>query len=424
MTRPVAYVRRSAAGEDNPGDASREVQEQAIRDMIARDGHNGDVAWFVDWGRSADESKLAKRTEYAAMLRAVESGEVSTIYAYAMDRLHRSVIETGKLMIACRDRHVRIVTKLEGEISDEDPAKWLMVTTLATQAEFFLRVAKVRAKANMARRRAHDHYIGVAPYGMVVDKATHKAIPNPREDVGAVMEAYQRANGNFDAAANLLSTDPILSRRAQPRRAKFWSPTSVARIVRRVEQVPKRGRVWEPPKLVKDYALYKLLRCPHEGNRLTAQRTTSGNGKKFVRYVCRTGVHDPKHPRPYSVAESIVLPWLEDRLRDEGYARMEVRRKTIGGGPTRDELEKERRNLALLLRTNNIDGDEYLAEVERIDAELADLPEDGDTSPIVISFTRPLDLTADPTDINAKLRRALDRIELDGSMRPKEVIWK
>ena len=104
MSTAVAYLRRSHADVGSPGDVSRAVQEAAVRDLAHADGHKGDLRYYVDWARSADEEKVAKRTEYAAMLRAVEAGEVDTIYAYALDRLARSVGMTGKLLAAARDR--------------------------------------------------------------------------------------------------------------------------------------------------------------------------------------------------------------------------------------------------------------------------------------------------------------------------------
>ncbi|MFI5227124.1 MAG: recombinase family protein, partial [Candidatus Limnocylindrales bacterium] len=78
---PVAYIRRSYADANSTGDVSREVQESAIRELAHRDGHNGDVEVFVDWGKSASEAKSASRSKYAAMLAAVEDGKVSTVYA-------------------------------------------------------------------------------------------------------------------------------------------------------------------------------------------------------------------------------------------------------------------------------------------------------------------------------------------------------
>ncbi len=74
---PAAYIRRSFADSESPGDISRDVQESAIREMAHRDGYNGDVVWYVDWARSADEEKEAKRTAFRAMLAAVEAGKVA-----------------------------------------------------------------------------------------------------------------------------------------------------------------------------------------------------------------------------------------------------------------------------------------------------------------------------------------------------------
>jgi hypothetical protein len=60
---PVAYLRRRSADANAPGDVSRQVQEEAVRGVAHKDGHNGDLRMFVDWSKSASEQKTAHRTE-------------------------------------------------------------------------------------------------------------------------------------------------------------------------------------------------------------------------------------------------------------------------------------------------------------------------------------------------------------------------
>ena len=402
---PVAYIRRSSPDESKGrGEASRDAQEQAIRELAHRDGHNGDVRYFTDWGRSADGAKLEKRTAYRDMLKAVERGEVSTIYAYALDRLHRDVIETGKLMIACRDERVRIVTQFEGEISDEDPAKWFMVTSLATQAEYALRVMKVRAKANMARRRERGDHIGIAPYGERIDPGSHKLVPQPGEDVEAVVDAYKRA-GSFLGAAKLLTTEG----RVMPRNGDHWSEQTVQRVVRRVMHV---GKVEQGVKQRADWFLFRLLKCPHCGTTLTAQH------RKNPIYFCNAARRDPRHPRPYAIAESKLIEWVKAEA-----ARFAPSGKVprTSNDALRAELEAAREALGWAVADRLLSREQAKTRAADLDAQLADLEavEEAVAVPERIDWDR-----WDASNVNAVLRTYWAFVELDEQMQPVRADWR
>lgn len=416
--RPVAYIRRSSPDERRgAGEVSRDVQEDAIRSLAHRDGYNGDVEYFVDWGRSADESKVGRRAEYLRMLRLIEAGGVSVVYAYALDRLNRSLVLSARFAAACEANGVRIVTQREGEVRQDTPDEWLRWTILATFANYELKVMKTRAAANIARRRVRGDDLGYAPYGMVHDPSTHKLVARDGEDVSAVVEAYERA-GSFGGAAALLNGGaPDLAERARPRRGERWSDLTVARVVRRAGAAPKAAaRGWSRKRAeaaAETFPLYRLIACPHDGSRLIGMRTKSGNGKSFNRYFCGRARNDPSHPRPYAIAESIVLPWVEERI--EGRRRV-VRTERIEA-PTdaaaqRAELERKRKLLGVALVDETITPEEYAARKEAIDAALAELPTDDDAAALTVTFS-----TGSP-------RGLIERIDLGADMRPTEVRWR
>src|SRR5579859_4114102 len=90
MTRhPAAYLRRSYVDPDSPGDISLEAQRLAVRKLAARDGHNGNLVEYSDWGISADVAKAAKRTAYTRLLADMEAGTLTAVYAFDVDRLYR-----------------------------------------------------------------------------------------------------------------------------------------------------------------------------------------------------------------------------------------------------------------------------------------------------------------------------------------------
>lgn len=86
MARPVAYLRKSRS-DDPSREISRDVQERAVRELAARDGHQGELEWFVDWNVSADESKSQRRKEFNRLIRSLEAGQVSVVHTSPNGRL-------------------------------------------------------------------------------------------------------------------------------------------------------------------------------------------------------------------------------------------------------------------------------------------------------------------------------------------------
>ena len=74
LRHPAAYLRRSYVDPGNPGDISREAQREAVRRLAHRDGHNGNLREYDDWGVSADVAKAGKRTAYAQLLADMDAG--------------------------------------------------------------------------------------------------------------------------------------------------------------------------------------------------------------------------------------------------------------------------------------------------------------------------------------------------------------
>jgi len=451
MTRmPVAYLRRSDADDGSPGDVSRAVQERAIAVLAAADGFTGPVPMFVDWAKSADEEKIEKRTEYARMLAEVKSGRVTDIYAYAMDRLHRSTVLTGQLMRACVEHHVRIVTEREGEVSEATPDKWLQVTIRATFSEYELRVMKARARANTDRRIARGDFVGGVPYGSMV--VNYRLVDNPEEDVSAVVEAYERT-GAFLAAAKLLNTDPDLRRRAPmraetqllaiirnpastpARRAKAenalatrsfaWAENVVGRVVRRAGAAPPLGeRGVAPSRAPTNWRLYRLLTCGTDSSRMIAQ------SKANPRYFCGLARRDPKHPAPAGVAEAIVLRWLKAQADEVFRYRVSLAatRAAKKGQRPLEVIKREQENLGWSVVNGLIPQEKAQPRVDALKAELAALDDGAEGTWIAAknygkSGSAWVDWGAPSGELGAELRSLIKEIKLDAHMRPVEVVW-
>jgi DNA invertase Pin-like site-specific DNA recombinase len=419
MGRPVAYLRRSAADVGSPGDISRDVQEHAIRELARRDGHNGDVTLYIDWARSADEEKEAKRTEFRAMLTAIERGEVSTLYAYALDRLHRSVSSTAKLVKACEAHGVRIVTQREGEVRHDTPDEWLRFTTLATFAEYELRVIKKRSQAAIERRTARGDALGKPPYGYRFgrdDTGRVILLPDPQQPLQPVLDAFNEA-GSFNGAAKVLNERGVPA----PRGGK-WAGNVVNRVIRRERPglVPRhRSEARVSPRGT--HLFSRLLRCscgrmmtPRQNRRVVTKYGTYG---PYVGYQCYEGRHDPKHPRPYMVSERVILEWAKEEAArfDPGDG---VERQVDHG--ERARLEAARERLGWAVADGLLTRDAARGQATEIDAQIAALDLAGE-----VVALKPIQWDRwSPQDVNDVLRTYWEYVQLDGDMRPVKAQWR
>ncbi len=406
MTVPVAYVRRSSrASKASDGEISLAAQEAAVRDLAQRDGYNGQLVIFTDAGRSGDEAKIGKRSAYARMLGMIERGEVSELYAYSLDRLHRSVIATTRLVRAAEERGVRIVTQREGEVRNDSPDEWLRWTILATFGDYELQVAKARARGRSDAQRARGDYLGVVPFGY--QRIDGRLAPNPAEDIAAVHAAYREA-GSFMGAAQLLNAREVPSRRGK------WADQTIARILRREGLIPAGGDGL--PRHRVEHYLFRLLKCPHCGTILTPQRK-HGRADWSV-YFCGNARRDKAHPRPYAVSESKLLDWVKveaAKFRAPGSVIL------AGADARRDELEEDRRRAGVAYNARAMSDEEFSAIVARIDAALDGL----ETAEAAVAVPQAIDWQRwERGAVNAVLRALWKHVALDARMQPVRAVWR
>ena len=399
------------------------MQENAVRELARRDGYNGELTLYVDWARSADEEKEAKRTEFRAMLSGIERGEVSTLYAYALDRLHRSVASTAKLVKACEAHGVRIVTQREGEVRHDTPDEWLRFTTLATFAEYELRVIKKRSQGAIERRTARGDALGKPPYGYRFGRDDTKRVillPDPQQPLQPVLDAFSEA-GSFNAAARLLNERNFPA----PRGGK-WAGNVVNRVVRRERPglVPRhRSEARVAPRGT--HLFTRLLRCscgrmmtPRQNRRIVTKYGTYG---PYTGYQCYQGRHDPDHPRPYMVSERVIREWAE---REASRLAPDLDVVTMGerSAQRRADLEAARERLGWAVADGLLTRERAAERAGEIAAELEQL-DDAETA-VALSSILPIDWSAPHDKLNAVLRAMWERIEVDERMRPVRAVWR
>lgn len=415
---PVAYLRRSSADSDNPGDVSREAQEQAVRELAHRDGHNGNLRVFVDWDRSADEAKEGKRAGFAAMLAAIEAGEVSAVYSYALDRLYRSLRTFVRLTDAGRAHDVRIVTLREGVLGgDGSPMAMAFSELTAVFNTLELRTAKARAAGALAVRRSRGDHIGRAGYGTKLGRNESGAIvlvPDPSRPLEPVLAAVREA-GSILGACKLLDARgvPVPQGPAGTRRHTLthWYPTPLRKIVERnaPELLPPSGPAGR--RTPTHSLLAQLLVC-HCGHVLTpeparkAYRCTVGN---------RTGRE--AHGLMY-VSEREIMPWIREeaaRLRVPGDVAEVAKRNAGRADAVRERLAR----YAEMYGEGSIKRERFDAEKTRATKDLAALS----TQAAMMIVPQEIDWSWPTERIGTVLRSIWSCVRLDSTMRPVAAEW-
>ena len=395
----IGYIRRSSRVGD--GGMSAEMQEAAVREMAARYGI-ADLELVTDWGRSGAEDKRHLRAGWVELHRRIGAGTVSIVFGYAADRMGRSLLDLLTFYRACEKAGTKVVYHDGGEQDFRTPEGALRLQIMGSIAEYQRAQATEKMKAAHRIRRERGERVGRLPYGSA-----------PGQDPALVIATYREA-GSLNGTARLLNAAGIPSALG-----RSWSPPTIRLLLDREAPglLPRKIQQGSRQASTGEFVLFHLLRCPAPGcgHTLTANRLRSD-----VIYRCQLAETNPRHPRPYRVAESAILPWVVE----------EIAHIDLGGdqAATAAEDASARATLAARLeRFAEMYGDgtisrERLAEVKaEVETAL-----DALTGSVIIADLGYLDdlWTMPPADTNRILRAILTDIKLGPDMRPVSADWR
>ncbi|HET7070138.1 MAG TPA: recombinase family protein [Nocardioides sp.] len=403
---PVAYIRRSARSRSDPGDVSREFQTEKVRELAGADGDRLRII-DQDWGRSAATDKTDKRLAFLGLIDDVEAGRVNALYAYSTDRLARSVEWAARLLNACRRARVPIVTS-EGRFEPDNAMTDQLFYFQAMQNEGYSRQASDKRRATVAIQKARGQVIGRKPYGAM-----------PGEDAAAVVQAFKDA-GSYIGAVRLLNERGISPRMAD--HGFGWAPPTIRRVVLReapdlVPVRPQRGA-----RTLATSRFSRLLVCAHDGSILTTQPRTKESGAPS--YICRVArfERNGKHPRPYIVSESFILPWAQREAAR--IQRLDVTWDEASRQASEERvanLNAKRMRWLEMYAEGDIDKETRDRKLGEVEAEREGL----ETIRRVRTFTlrQGIDWAAPAATVNARLRELWKAVILGPDMRPVRAEW-
>lgn len=389
--RAAAYLRRSSADENNPGDVSHEAQLSTVRALATANGIDPDtLVLFEDWGKSADETKKAKRTRYLALLKAIEDQEFDFVFVYHVDRIIRSVADFSELT-RIADGHTTVMAP-GLTLTGSDPMARAFAQIAAVFAELELGRIKQRVQKGFGVRRARGDDLGSFRYGYRTARQADGSIKWERDEsvpLDQVLEVVARNKGNILASCVELDTAGIPA----PRGGKKWGTSALTRIVDREAPDLRPARNAAGKRQPTRSVLTGLVRCPACETWMTPIATRDalychngrrgGHGKYFTKagpiLAMLHGLTD---------GQKVVHEWTgtanESDALDLDAARERWRRANVrfqAGGITDDEFADEAKTwkaaqdaAAKASRVSHFRWGEPLvrwsAEPERVNADL------------------------------------------------------
>jgi DNA invertase Pin-like site-specific DNA recombinase len=413
------YARRSVS-KDPSKEVSREAQEAACQHMAG----GAPLALYVDWNISGGTTR---RPDYQRLRADIEAGKVGAVYAYSISRLARSARELLDFLDVCKAHDVAVQTDAEGPIGGRGAFAKFTLLMMAGIAEMERDLASERTLAAHAVRRERGDHIGPAFYGTQLadrDAVAHgearPLVANPQEPFEAVVAAYIETR-SLHATARKLNTDGVPTKHGGP-----WRESSLRKMLRaRAPEVMPTVKGARPAS--RGYLFTGLLRCPHDD----APLSPKANHRRWVAYHCPLASANASHPRPFSVAESKLLPVIQAeaahlRPLDPNTGRPLYETGLDQDAPDnaarRADLNRQRVDILDAQQTRLYSSDpkantaEAARRVRAVDDQLAAL--DAQEAGAVL-LPEPISWKAPAAETNAALRAAFRSITLGADLLPK-----
>lgn len=402
MKHAIGYIRRSSAGADSPGDASREAQEESIRRLAAAFAPDAKLDLLTDWGISG---RRDDRPEYVRLKEAIATGGVCCVFSYSLSRLGRTARELDSLFSLCEQHGVQVITQADGTLTATSATGKFLRRILAELAELESELAKERSAAARAAKVERGDVFGHAPMGwrnVKNGEGVYCRVPDPERPVTPVLDAYREA-GTVLGAVKLLNARGVPSPKG-----KRWGVSALHRIIETnaPELLPIRGA---SGKRVKSSAILSQLLLCHCGHVMTPNTHRK-------QYYCSHGHVTPGHGR-YTASEAVLLPWVREEA-----GRLEVpwdEYQQAEQSQRLRELDERRGRIVEAFIDGLMARDERDRRLQDVDEELERLNAAGQA----VEVAQAIDFDLDPALVNAALRALWRSVQLDENLRPVSADW-
>jgi DNA invertase Pin-like site-specific DNA recombinase len=220
----IGYVRVST--QEQVDGFGLTVQRKAIADYAKANGLRL-VRTLSDEGVSGSNG-LDTRKGLAEVLTVVESGQVTGLVVYRLDRLARDLILQETLMARMHETGVEVLSVTEPDIDSEDGTRVLVRQILGAVSQYERALIRSRMMAGKAAKVAKGGFGGGRPpFGWRAEGKELVRDKREQEVILLVRQLHHEGLSLREIAARLADAGH------QPKVGERWSPTQVARILSR-----------------------------------------------------------------------------------------------------------------------------------------------------------------------------------------------
>lgn len=236
------YARKSIERENS---ISCETQLEYCKAMIKPDERSEKIITFIDNGYSGGNTD---REGFQKMMRDIESGKVSKVIVYRLDRISRSLSDFVNILNTFREHNVKFVSSQEA-FDTSSPYGDLIVKILAVFAEFERNSIIARVTQAYEHRSEMGFYMGGRrPYGFTLEPVTINNVHTKRlapqkdeiEQVRYIYEMYSVENVTLGRLLkNLVDND------MKPISGGGWTTAKLSTILKNPIYVRADNRVYD-----------------------------------------------------------------------------------------------------------------------------------------------------------------------------------
>ncbi|MEG0780706.1 MAG: recombinase family protein, partial [Oscillospiraceae bacterium] len=229
----AVYARQSVDKKDS---VSIETQVESCTRFL-----DGDYQVYRDRGFSG---KNINRPAFAALLQDIESGKITKVWVYRLDRFSRSILDFGQLW-ALLERHRVEFESVSEKFDTSTPGGRAMLNIIMTFAQLERETIAQRVRDNYYHRFALGAWPGgPAPLGFALGRVPDTAgrqVPTLLPDANAALivriyESYLTPDASLGSVARGLSDANIQGR--------SWDSVAISRILKNPVYVRADGEVY------------------------------------------------------------------------------------------------------------------------------------------------------------------------------------
>ena len=396
----VGYIRVST--EDQTQGYSLDAQRAGIQEYCERNGYQL-VRIYADEGVSAHTDKISKRPQLRLLLEHATQGQFDVVVVHTLDRWARNMRVHVEALQRLIDARVGFASVTE-DIDFNTAIGRVMMALLAAFAEFFSSQLGEHVKKAVKQRAAQGLQNGSAPFGYLRDDETGIPCPVPEEAEAVRTVFAKRAAGETSGKIAVR----LNAAGFRTRRGNTFTDGSVRDMlgfrfylgVVRLgdEEFPGQHEGIIAPELFERVQtrtvkrgpalhtaggarglLAGIIRCGHCGDRLQADRNSSGNPLYRERpvFVCKTE-GEPGALGCKTAGKSRVASHIDAQMGDifgslvlpQDWKQRIARQSVRTEGPSVSDLQGRRLRLGRSYRDETITEEEYQREREELDAQL------------------------------------------------------